>query len=41
MLVDGVFAQRRLFNTHNNGVRLAKAAAMMIEAYLTKLDEAD
>jgi AcrR family transcriptional regulator len=34
MLVDGAFAERRLFNKHENGVRLAKAAAVMIEAYL-------
>jgi AcrR family transcriptional regulator len=33
MLVDGAFAQRRLFNKHNNGVRVAKAAAMLVEAY--------
>ncbi|MBD1918339.1 MULTISPECIES: TetR/AcrR family transcriptional regulator [Cyanophyceae] len=38
MLVDGAFAERRLFKKHNNGVSLGKAAAVMIEAYLTKLN---
>ena len=33
MLVDGAFAQRRLFKQHDNGIKLAKAAAMMIECY--------
>jgi AcrR family transcriptional regulator len=35
MLADGAFAECRLFKAHNNGVSLAKAAAMMIEAYVT------
>ncbi len=38
MLVDGAFAERRLFKTHDNGIKLAKAAAIMIEAYLAKMD---
>jgi len=33
MLLDGAFAERRLFNKHDNGVKLAKVAAVMIEAY--------
>ncbi|KST68724.1 TetR/AcrR family transcriptional regulator [Mastigocoleus testarum] len=33
MLVDGAFTERRLFNQHSNGVKLYKAAVMMIEAY--------
>lgn len=39
MLVDGAFAERRLFKKHDNGIRLAKAAAMMIEAYVSRLDK--
>jgi hypothetical protein len=38
MLVDGAFAERRLFKQHDNGVSLEKAAAVMIEAYVTKLN---
>lgn len=37
MLLDGAFAQRRLFNKHDNGVTLAKAAAVMITAYETPI----
>ncbi|XGV94817.1 MAG: TetR/AcrR family transcriptional regulator [Leptolyngbya sp. BL-A-14] len=37
MLVDGAFAERRLFKQHHNGVSLAKAAATMIAAYETGL----
>ncbi|MBD3884563.1 TetR/AcrR family transcriptional regulator [Phormidium tenue FACHB-886] len=33
MLADGAFAERRLFQKHDNGVRLEKAAAKMIQAY--------
>ena len=33
MLVDGAFAERRLFQRHNNGVSLKKAAKVMIESY--------
>jgi AcrR family transcriptional regulator len=33
MLVDGAFAERRLFKKHDNGVMLKQAAAMMIKAY--------
>lgn len=39
MLVDGAFAQRRLFNKHGNGVKLKEAATMMIQAYTSNLDE--
>ncbi|HIK13812.1 MAG TPA: TetR/AcrR family transcriptional regulator [Leptolyngbyaceae cyanobacterium M33_DOE_097] len=39
MLLDGAFSERRLFNKHNNGVKLAKAAAVAIAAYETQLDE--
>jgi AcrR family transcriptional regulator len=38
LLIDGAFAQRRLFKKHDNGVRLAKAARMAISAYV---DEAE
>ncbi|MCP6758482.1 MAG: TetR/AcrR family transcriptional regulator [Fischerella sp. CENA71] len=34
LLVDGAFAQRRLFHQHGNGVMLEKAAVMMIKAYV-------
>ena len=34
MLIDGAFAERRLFNQHNNGVSLEKAAKVMIRSYL-------
>jgi AcrR family transcriptional regulator len=33
LLIDGAFAQRRLFKKHDNGVRLAKAAKMAIDTY--------
>ena len=33
MLVDGAFAERRLFKQHDNGVSLATAATTMIAAY--------
>lgn len=33
MLADGAFAERRLFQKHDNGVKLEKAAAMLIKAY--------
>ncbi len=39
MLVDGAFAERRLFNQHGDGVHLYKAAIMLIDAYATNLDE--
>jgi len=39
MLLDGAFAERRLFNKHDNGVKLAKAAAVVIAAYETQLNE--
>jgi AcrR family transcriptional regulator len=38
LLIDGAFAQRRLFKNHDNGVRLAKVARMAISAYM---DEAE
>ena len=34
MLIDGAFVERRLFDRHNNGVNLEKAAKMMIGSYL-------
>ncbi|MDJ0698062.1 hypothetical protein [Mastigocoleus sp. MO_188.B34] len=33
ILVDGAFTEHRLFNRHSNGIKLYKAAVMMIEAY--------
>jgi AcrR family transcriptional regulator len=33
LLIDGAFAQRRLFKQHDNGVRLAKVARMAIDTY--------
>ncbi len=33
MLIDGAFAERRLFQQHNNGVSLEKAAKVMIGSY--------
>lgn len=33
MLADGAFAERRLFQQHNNGVSLQRAAEMLIRAY--------
>ncbi|NER79599.1 MAG: TetR/AcrR family transcriptional regulator [Leptolyngbya sp. SIO1D8] len=33
LLVDGAFAERRLFQKHNNGINLETAASAMIEAY--------
>jgi AcrR family transcriptional regulator len=33
LLIDGAFAQRRLFKKHDNGVMLAKVAQIAIEAY--------
>lgn len=39
MLVDGAFAERRLFKQHDNGVSLAKVAATMITAYESGLNE--
>ncbi|AFY92743.1 TetR/AcrR family transcriptional regulator [Chamaesiphon minutus] len=37
ILVDGAFAECRLFKKHDNGIKLAKAAAVMIEAYACSL----
>lgn len=34
MLIDGAFAERRLFDRHNNGVSLEKAAKVAISSYL-------
>jgi AcrR family transcriptional regulator len=36
LLIDGAFAQRRLFKKHDNGVRLAKVARMAIDTYALK-----
>ena len=33
MLVDGAFAERRLFQQHGNGISLEKLASIMIKAY--------
>ncbi|MFM7427217.1 MAG: TetR/AcrR family transcriptional regulator [Elainella sp.] len=33
MLIDGAFAQRRLFQTHPNGITLVQAAQRLIAAY--------
>jgi AcrR family transcriptional regulator len=33
LLIDGTYAQRRLFEKHDHGVTLAKAAQMAIDAY--------
>jgi AcrR family transcriptional regulator len=34
MLIDGAFAQRRVFQKHGNGVTLEKAAAMILQIHL-------
>lgn len=33
MLIDGAFAERRLFGRNSNGISLKKAATMMLESY--------
>jgi hypothetical protein len=34
MLIDGAFAERRVFQQHGNGVTLQKAAAMILQIHL-------
>ena len=38
LLVDGAFAERRLFKKHDNGVLLSRAATLMIKAYAADVD---
>ena len=38
LLIDGAYAQRRLFGKHDNGVMLAKAAKIAIDTYATRIE---